>query len=366
MPHLNQQQSTPEQQPITFNAATRQPFSSRNGERPPTKFVVDGLLRQGGLSLLAAKPKQGKSSNSRNIAVCVAQGVPCLGRDTTRGEVVLISLEDQADHVDDCLEALGWNAETDERIYIIEDVPATYAERLAQLDDGLSTHPNIRLVVIDHLTKFLQVGDLNDYSKVQAPIKQLRDLAVRHPHVHVMALAHCKKSQDTGNIFDSLLGSTALRGETDCNIALYQQNGQRCIEAEVRRGRKIDSTILRAEMTVSPMDGAEVVKGFSLDGPFDEWKETLSEKVDRKQKTSCEDSIISILQSTEGQSATRETVIATCGRRKLHAIDAVNRLVQSGVLTMTGKERSPTDPLRVTLNADKIEMHQFIRKGDSQ
>jgi RecA-family ATPase len=56
--------------------------------------VIEGLLTQGGFSILAGKPKLGKSSLSRYEAVCVAKGQPFLGRDTTKGDVLLISLEE--------------------------------------------------------------------------------------------------------------------------------------------------------------------------------------------------------------------------------------------------------------------------------
>jgi hypothetical protein len=81
-------------------------------------------------------------------------------------------------------------------------------------------------------------------------IEQLHDLARTFPHLHIQGLAHCKKVQ-TDDPFDSLLGSTALRGEPDTNIALYKEAGQHVIVSETRMGRHIAPTILRAEVDAS-------------------------------------------------------------------------------------------------------------------
>jgi RecA-family ATPase len=86
------------------------PFSTfHEGTPAHTPFVIDGLLTQGGFSILAAKPKVGKSSLSRHEAVAISQGATFLGRETAQGEAILISLEDQRGHTDNCLQALGYD-----------------------------------------------------------------------------------------------------------------------------------------------------------------------------------------------------------------------------------------------------------------
>jgi len=56
-------------------------------------WLVDGLLPAGGISALAARPKVGKSTLARELAVCVARGEPLLGRATTQGGVFILDLE---------------------------------------------------------------------------------------------------------------------------------------------------------------------------------------------------------------------------------------------------------------------------------
>jgi Mrp family chromosome partitioning ATPase len=52
----------------------------------PENWLVDGLLPTGGLSVLVGKPKAGKSTLARALAVAVARGEPWLGRATFPGD----------------------------------------------------------------------------------------------------------------------------------------------------------------------------------------------------------------------------------------------------------------------------------------
>ena len=46
------------------------------------------------MSVFAAKPKVGKSTFARNLAMAVARGNPFLGRNTAKGPVVYLALEE--------------------------------------------------------------------------------------------------------------------------------------------------------------------------------------------------------------------------------------------------------------------------------
>ena len=66
----------------------------KHTSREPVDWVVDGLLRRGGLSFLYAAPKVGKSSTARTLTRAVALGLPWLGRDVQQGGVVYLALEE--------------------------------------------------------------------------------------------------------------------------------------------------------------------------------------------------------------------------------------------------------------------------------
>jgi AAA domain len=334
------------------------PYSTfKDGKPIPVPYVISGLLIQGGFSILGGKPKAGKSSSSRYEAVCVAKGIPFLGRDTTQGEVVLISLEDTLGHTDNCLKALGWNPETDARITIVEKLAPSIIESIHAIENALEKMPHVRLVIVDTLAKLLRVRDMNDYSGVMEHVEKVHDLARNFPKLHVQGLVHCKKAR-TDNPFDSLLGSTVLRGETDTNIVIYEEGQHKVIAAEVRQGRNIEPTILEAEIVESA--GANIVKRFSLGQLLSEYQTETSSKKEMKRTASFEELIIRFLMNRDGNSAGRVMVLANIPGRKQSKVDAIKSLVAAGVVTLTGDQQSNTNGLTLHLDRQSLQMHDFL------
>jgi hypothetical protein len=66
---------------------------------PAGRFLVDRLLFDGGVSVIAGKPKAGKSTLVRTLGVAVARGATWLGRDVRQGPVVYISFEEKRGEV---------------------------------------------------------------------------------------------------------------------------------------------------------------------------------------------------------------------------------------------------------------------------
>jgi RecA-family ATPase len=60
-----------------------------------TPWLVDGLLPQAGLSIIAARPKSGKSTLARTLTLAVARGERVLDRHTTAGTVLYLALEEK-------------------------------------------------------------------------------------------------------------------------------------------------------------------------------------------------------------------------------------------------------------------------------
>jgi AAA domain len=352
----NQQSQTPK-----FNLKFIAPFDSfHEGAPKPIPYVIDGLLTQGGFSALGGKSKYGKSSMSRYEAVCVAKGLPFLGRGSTKGEVILINLEDPINHVDNCLSVLGYDPNEDARIRIVDKLSHSVEENIGALSDALLEMPNVRLVIIDTLPKFIRVKDLNDYMPVLTAVERLHDLARNFPHLHIQGLSHCKKIV-TEDPFDGLLGSTALRGEPDTNIAIYGDGRKKIIAAETRTGRTLQPTILTAELAESA--GAEVVKGFSLGVPLSQWQEEQTQKGEHKESSTIQERIVAFLQSCDGQSEHREKVLNDVQGSRSAKIAAVETLKSNGVLTQSGVKQSPTDPLVLHLNTTMAAMDGFLKKA---
>jgi AAA domain len=352
---MNENNKQPDKPKFQLNII--KPYSTFSDDGPTRiPYCIDGLLPEGGFSILGAKPKSGKSSMSRCEAVAVAKGIPFLGRDTVRGETLLISLEDPCSHVDNCLCALGWNPETDAAIHIVDRLAPSINESIEAIGDELAKRPDVRLVIVDTFAKLLRVTDQNDYSKVLPAIEKVHDLARKFKHVHIQGLVHCKKV-GADDPFDSLLGSTALRGEPDSNIVIYKESGKHVIVTETRIGKSIPPTILEAELT--EIAGADVVKSFTLGAPFDSWSENKAEKREKREAVSYQDRIIDALTRCDNLSAPQQEVLDMVKGRKANLIEAIHQLQEHRVVEISGTPHSNTDPLKLTLKPEALPMHDM-------
>ncbi len=65
----------------------------------PVDYVWRGRLVAGSISIIASKPKVGKSTPGRNLALAVARGESFLGWPVKRGPVLYFALEERAEDV---------------------------------------------------------------------------------------------------------------------------------------------------------------------------------------------------------------------------------------------------------------------------
>ncbi len=123
------------------------------------EWLVNGLLPESGLSLLVAKPKVGKSTLARNLALHVAQGQDFLGRTTQQGPVVYLALEEKRTEVRKHFQDMGATGE--EEIYVnVASAPADGLQQLRREADRLKPV----LIIIDPLFRLTRVKDGNDYA----------------------------------------------------------------------------------------------------------------------------------------------------------------------------------------------------------
>jgi hypothetical protein len=222
-------------------------------------------------------------------------------------------------------------------------------ENLDALAHVLDTKPDVRFVVIDHLALLLRVSDVGDYSKVQRSFKKLHALARAHPKVHIMALTHCKKVQ-TDDPFDGFLGSTALRGQPDTNIVIYQADGRMFITSEGRVGKKIPVTELLAEMT--PVEDGEVISNFSLGTQLSQMQHEQADKKAAKKEINLQGKIVDFLAAREGCSSELKEILSTdvTGKRSDKSA-AVKELIAAGMLK-SEKQPGQGSPEKITLLVD--------------
>lgn len=195
---------------------------------PETRWLVDGLIPADAHASICGKPKAGKSTLIRNLIVSVVKGRPFLGRQinvpANMGRVLYVHLDrkDQTHRVSTELTALGITKEEACRIElkISEDLPETFEARLKWLQDEISKlKPD--MVVIDLLWQFVLLQNTNDYNAVLKGINDLQDALNKADYKGALVVAlHSRKSTNTDEPFDDLLGSTGQRGSFSTNIML--------------------------------------------------------------------------------------------------------------------------------------------------
>lgn len=203
-------------------------------------YCVDGLLKASSLSVVAAKPKCGKSTFARQLAVAVAQGKQFLGRETQQGTVLYLALEEMQSEVLNHFHELGLR-DTDPLRFRCGSVDPTNA--VAMLEGSIRECPNLRLVIVDPIFKFVKLKDSNDYQQINRALAPLLDLA-RQYGPNILTVHHMKK-RETESEMDGILGSTAIYAAVDTSIALRSDaKGIRSISTSQRYGKSMDATQL--------------------------------------------------------------------------------------------------------------------------
>jgi hypothetical protein len=182
-------------------------------------WVLEDYLPVGGLTLLAGKPKEGKTTLTYELAVRVAQGEPFLNRQTCGGGVLILALEEHARDVRIRLRTLGAERLS---LYVLAR-PLEYSPDIFEGIRGFIAGNAIRLVLIDTLGAFWDVRDENDAAEVTRAIKPLLSIA-RETGACILLIHHARKSE--GSHGDEIRGSGALFAAVDVALILKRHEIQ--------------------------------------------------------------------------------------------------------------------------------------------
>lgn len=197
--------------------------------------MVDGLLPSGGVSLLGARPKLGKTTLARFLARCVARGEPFLERATMQGPVLLFLLEEKRAAIRERFRNLGI---TDEPIFV--HVGAAPTDALEAFEAALAEHRPV-LAVADPILKLVRLRDANDYAEVSAKLEPVIELARRYS-CHLMLSHHLGKADRADG--DDILGSTAIFGAVDTAIIMKRRDQGRTVQTIQRYGDDMAETVV--------------------------------------------------------------------------------------------------------------------------
>jgi hypothetical protein len=193
-------------------------------ELPPVRWVVPGVLPEG-VTLLAGKPKLGKSWLALGICVAVASGGVALGtRQVEQGDVLYLALEDNRRRLQKRLGKM-LREPAPEGLEMATAWPKLDEGGVEALAQWLGGHPEARLVAVDTLAKTRpRTRGQNVYQEDYAALEELLPLAAEH-RVAIVVVHHTRKMAATDPL-DEISGSTGLTGGVDGVLVLKRDRGK--------------------------------------------------------------------------------------------------------------------------------------------
>lgn len=210
---------------------------------PAPLWTVPNLIPVG-LSILAGRPKVGKSWLGLQIAIAVAAGGVTLGQQAAQGPVLYLALEDGPRRLKERLATQYAGQAT---------LPITFETEWKPFASG--GFPDLRnelqaggysFVVIDTLARALGRVDQRDFALMTAVLGELQQLAQAR-QLAVMAIDHHRKTNGlAADPVDDIIESSAKPGVADTILGLYREKGKHSATLRAR-GREMEETELALE-----------------------------------------------------------------------------------------------------------------------
>jgi predicted ATP-dependent serine protease len=218
------------------------------------EWTVDGRVPEGGVTLLVAREKCGKSSLGLAMARSVARGEEFLGASTKRGRVLYAAFEGSRQGWAERIDALGFKP-SDEFLFRLGNPPEDYARwttrTLSELKPGL--------LVIDVLARCTKADDLSTYG-IATQVMQPFIAAARNHNCSIMLLHHARKGiqgeseQEMG--LDDVSGSTALAASADTVMLMKRdKDGTRYLRTFQRDGEDMEPSPLHFNVVTREFTG---------------------------------------------------------------------------------------------------------------
>jgi len=196
-------------------------------EWPEPEWAIPGILPIG-LSILAGRPKIGKSWLALQSAKAVAEGGMTLNVQVKQGSVLYLALEDQPRRLQERMRRQGWTEGLP-----VQFVTGGYFRRVfGTLSKGgfsllseIIENGNYRLVIIDTYSRAF-AGDQDDVNVTTSILSPLQEMAIGKNFAVLMTDHHHKYTSDIQDIIEDILGSVGKGGVADTILGLYRERGK--------------------------------------------------------------------------------------------------------------------------------------------
>lgn len=194
---------------------------------PEPTWAIPELL-PAGLTILAGRPKIGKSWLALQIALAVASGGIALGRRVERGPVLYLALEDNPARLKSRMQRQHWPLGLEAEFMPL----GQFADQIGNLQNGGGERlarqierAGYRLVVIDTLSRACY-GDQNDVGAMTMALAPIQEMALQYNCAVLLNDHHRKGFGSDADAVGDILGSTAKGALADCIWGLYRERGK--------------------------------------------------------------------------------------------------------------------------------------------
>lgn len=189
-----------------------------------------------GLSILAGRPKLGKSWFGLQMAIAVGTGGKVLDEQVERRRVFYLALEDSERRIQNRLSLQ--KCPDDASIDFATAWPALVEDGLDHLIKYV-TAGRYEFVVIDTLARFASERKADDEKLVAQRLAELQRFAVSNEIGVLLIDHHRKPAAGMSDVIDDVMGATAKTGVADAAIGLYRSRGQQGAELKIT-GRDVN------------------------------------------------------------------------------------------------------------------------------
>ncbi|WP_262272211.1 AAA family ATPase [Microvirga yunnanensis] len=217
----------------------------RRREFAPIGYVVPGYIAEG-CTLLAGRPKLGKSWLVLEMGLAVAMGEACLGSILCeQGDVLYLALEDNERRLQKRIDkVLGPLHEWPQGFQYATEWPRANEGGLDAIREWILSVPNPRLIIVDVLAMFRPAsgGKDNMYETDYHAIKGLQGLASEF-NVAIVVVHHTRKGGSDVDPFEKVSGTLGLSGAADTTIVLDRDGNGATLYGRGRDIEEIESAV---------------------------------------------------------------------------------------------------------------------------
>jgi hypothetical protein len=211
----------------------------------PVRIILPQLIPEG-VTIVAGKPKIGKSWLSLDICLAVASDRFVLGEmKPVQGDALYLALEDNQRRLKKRVDKILQSAAAPEPLEMHTEWRRMDQGGLDDIAEWCEAHPKRRLISIDTLAKIRPIIGRSEqaYAADYRAIEGLQKLAGQY-QVGIVLNHHLRKASSEDDAFDDVSGTLGLTGAADTIIIMKRMAGM--VKVFVR-GRDIEEAEFAAE-----------------------------------------------------------------------------------------------------------------------